>query len=70
ARKSTIMLALLRLVHSCSGRILIDGLNTATIPLTPLRRNVHVLALPLMLLPPHPTPHHTTIARMHVPEME
>ncbi|CAI5519767.1 unnamed protein product [Closterium sp. Naga37s-1] len=39
AGKSTLMLALLRLVQPCGGRILIDNIDTATMPLTRLRRN-------------------------------
>ncbi|CAI6007087.1 unnamed protein product [Closterium sp. NIES-65] len=44
AGKSTLMLALFRLVQPSGGCILIDGVDTATISLTRLRRNV--MAIP------------------------
>ncbi|GJP67873.1 hypothetical protein CLOP_g24635 [Closterium sp. NIES-67] len=44
AGKSTLMLALFRLVQPSGGHILIDGVDTATISLTRLRRNV--MAIP------------------------
>jgi len=38
--KSTLLLSLLRIVEPCGGRVLLNGLDTATVGLTTLRRNV------------------------------
>ena len=35
--KSTLMMALKRIVEPCGGRVLIDGIDTAAVPLTDLR---------------------------------
>ncbi|WP_141735555.1 ATP-binding cassette domain-containing protein [Oligoflexus tunisiensis] len=43
AGKSTLLQALFRFINPCSGRVLIDGVDTATIPLHRLRRSIAII---------------------------
>lgn len=49
--KSTLLLALLRILEPASGRILLDGVDTATLTGTSVRRNISYIPQEPMMLP-------------------